>query len=380
MRARIAKAKAFIAVRNYNAAIFELENIRRETSDPAVHSVTNVLLMNSYLEQGDYKRAQDLLGEYYAQQKTAKANASPTYMAVAGQVVKSARMRAERYKVLGLNPSDRSLPLEAVNDLEKMRETLELVITHSKEIGADKARAADAMMLLEEASSSRGMIARDDYDARRWRDEVADTREKLTNGRTVVLSAVPDGTTAPASEMVAQNSPPPASSLPAPVSAVPEVVAGQPQTIREREAGPAEKPPVAAPAAQPSPAPAEQPATEKVVYVSSAPRTEESNRPADAGASSPEMMNVGGSLAGYATNQVQPIYPPIAKSTRTTGTVRVEVVVSENGEVAEVKKTSGPSLLQSAARDAILKWRFKPFLRDGEPVKATGFVNFNFAL
>ena len=36
--------------------------------------------------------------------------------------------------------SDRTLPLEAINDLEKMRETLELVITQSKEIGKDKAK------------------------------------------------------------------------------------------------------------------------------------------------------------------------------------------------------------------------------------------------
>ncbi|MEO6335121.1 MAG: hypothetical protein ABIO91_09070, partial [Pyrinomonadaceae bacterium] len=52
MRERISKAKAFIAVRNYNAAIYELENIRRESSDTSVNAVTNVLLMNTYLEQG----------------------------------------------------------------------------------------------------------------------------------------------------------------------------------------------------------------------------------------------------------------------------------------------------------------------------------------
>src|SRR6187549_3579241 len=50
MRDRISKSKAFIAVRNYNAAIYELENIRRETSDASVNAVANVLLMNSYLE------------------------------------------------------------------------------------------------------------------------------------------------------------------------------------------------------------------------------------------------------------------------------------------------------------------------------------------
>ena len=44
MRDRISKSKAFIAVRNYNAAIFELENIRKETADPSVQGVVNVLI------------------------------------------------------------------------------------------------------------------------------------------------------------------------------------------------------------------------------------------------------------------------------------------------------------------------------------------------
>ena len=47
MRDRISKSKAFIVVRNYNAAIYELENIRKESADPAVQSVVNVLVMKS---------------------------------------------------------------------------------------------------------------------------------------------------------------------------------------------------------------------------------------------------------------------------------------------------------------------------------------------
>src|SRR5215831_369017 len=35
MRDRVSKAKAFIAVRNYNAANYELESIRRESADPS---------------------------------------------------------------------------------------------------------------------------------------------------------------------------------------------------------------------------------------------------------------------------------------------------------------------------------------------------------
>src|SRR4029079_3903792 len=129
MRERISKAKAYIAVRNYAAAIYELENIRKESNDAALQGGVYVLLMNSYLEQGNYKRAQEFLNEFYAAQKTSKPNSSGYYRAVAGQIVKSARDRVERYRALGLSVSDRTLPLEATNDLEKMRETLEIVIT-----------------------------------------------------------------------------------------------------------------------------------------------------------------------------------------------------------------------------------------------------------
>ncbi|MCA1609236.1 MAG: hypothetical protein LC730_07260, partial [Acidobacteria bacterium] len=127
MRDRISKAKAFIAVRNYNAAIYELENIRRETSDTSVNAVSNVLLINSYIEQGDYKRAQDFLGEFFKAYKSNSANGNLYYNAVAAQVVKGARNQFERYRALGLLVSDRNLPLEAVNDIERMRELVEAV-------------------------------------------------------------------------------------------------------------------------------------------------------------------------------------------------------------------------------------------------------------
>ena len=366
MRERISKAKAFIVVRNYNAAIYELENIRKETSDTAVRGVVNVLLMNSYLEQGDYKRAQDLLNEFYAAQKTNKPNAHASYAAVAGQVVKGARSRAERYRSLGLSVSDRTLPLEALNDLEKMRETLELVITQSKEIGKTPARSADAMGLLEEATNSRTMLARDDYDARHWKDEVADTREIMANSRSVVLSAVNEN---PADTSNATKPVETPSVVMQPVSDT------KVPTTRDREVKPADT----------AVAKNDQP-----IYIPSPPHTvKEEPKPVvetpkpDPPKTDPprstEPIDVG-SLVAYATKQTPPVYPPTARTMRTTGIVKVEVTVNETGDVTDVQKTSGPPMLQNAAKDAIKKWKFKPFVRDGQPVKATGFVNFNFSM
>ncbi|CAN5492870.1 hypothetical protein BH10ACI2_BH10ACI2_08840 [soil metagenome] len=386
MRERISKAKAFIVVRNYNAAIYELENIRKESGDPTVQGVVNVLLMNSYLEQGDYKRAQDLLNEFYKIQKTTKPNAVASYIAVAGQVVKGARNRAERYRALGLSVSDRTLPLEALNDLEKMRETVEIVITQSKEIGADKAKSADGMAMLEEASNSRGMIARDDYDARHWKDEVADTREKMASSRSVVLSAV-------------ENTPTdaPTNNLTAAANKAAEIASAQPPVITPNTGDQAPVyQPVAAPTREREVKPVEKQPSETVVanndkpvYVPSAPPTQKPEPKAEESKQLIEdittpvndgsPLNVG-SLVAYATKQAPAVYPQVARTMRASGVVKVEVTVDEKGDVSDVQTASGPSLLQGAAKDAIKKWKFTPFVRNGQPVKATGFVSFNFSL
>jgi TonB family protein len=403
MRERISKAKAYIAVRNYNAAIYELENIRRETGDTSVNAVTNVLLMNSYLEQGDYKRAQDFLNEFFKSYKSNSASGNLYYAAVAAQVIKGARNQVERYRSLGLNVGDRNLPLEAVNDIERMRETVELVITQAKDLGSDKVKSSAAMALLEEATNSRSMIARDDYDARRWRDALGDSREQIAGSQSVVISAI-DGTAVasptpqnavavnmPSTQnTVAMNTSQPTTqnaSTTANNSSVPVLkpvpTATAPQTKSEGTVAANNKPAVDQPR-QPQ-TQIQQPVTEPL-----RPRVNE-NKPSvevaaqtpvkavDTAAAAGPMMEVG-SLITYATKQQAPIYPPAAKNMRTTGVVKVEVMVDETGKVTEVQKMSGPMLLQAAAKDAIRKWTFRPFMRDGQPVKAVGFVNFNFSL
>lgn len=393
MRDRISKAKALIAIRNYSAANYELESIRRESNDASVLSGVSVLLMNSYLEQGDYRRAQDFLNQAFNIQKTTAPNGAANYFTVAGQVVKGARNRVERYRALGLNVSDRTLPLEAINDLEKMRETLELVVTQSKEISKDKAKSPDAMALLEEASTSRSMIARDDYDARRWRDQIGDAREDLASSRSVVLSAVtetPANSTLPQAQNASADTPQNS------VIANTSFKESAPVLNQNKSSDAANKTadntlsivktvmqqPVnqeAVPRYVPDP----EPTRRRVADNQPAGESSISNKP-DASPASETATGSGplevGSLLAYATKQSQPVYPVVAKSMRTTGVVKVEVTVDEQGNVADVQSASGPPMLQAAAKDAIRKWRFRPFVRDGQPVRATGFVSFNFAL
>lgn len=401
MRSRIDKAKAFIAVRNYYAAINELENIRRETSDQSVIAVTNVLLMKSYLEQGDHKKAQDLLNQFFNEQKTTKKNALENYGIVAGQIIKSARNQAERYRSLGLSVNDRNLPLEALNDLEKMRATVETVITHAKEMSADKSKESTALMLMEEATNARVAISRDDYDARRWRDAVADSREQMAVSRSVVINAV-DGTSTPvggvSQQAVAANvqkEAPTSTAIPAAVN-----------TTNTADTKPAPSGPSAAPvvpqAEKPKPSETAVAAVTKPEAIQPEKKAEEAKavpqperpaivvggqKPVEAGnkvkatsSSRPTGPVEVGSLLPYAERQATPTYPPAARSMRASGVVKVEVTIDEEGNVEEVNDASGPALLQASAKDAIRKWKFRPFMIDGQAVKATGFVNFNFSL
>jgi TonB family protein len=403
MRDRIMKAKAFIAVRNYNAAIYELENIRKETSDTAVQGVTNVLLMNSYLELGDYKRAQGFLNQFYAEQKTTKPGALAAYSAIAGQVVSGARNRAERYKALGLDPTNRRLPLEALNDLQNMRETLELVVTEAKEMGQTAAKTKQAMAILEEATGSRAMLARDEYDAKHWRDQVGDTREAMTTGNMKVLNATTqDGVNGEVAQTTPQTNtvqpPVQQSGAQGPSTQPANDVNSRPRTIQDTtpsETNTAKNEvPVYVPTSTTS---QQQPDTKLIqktvmsqpVNQSPAPQPKQQEAAKNdaaktdvsaSSASSDKPVDLGVSLLAYATSKPSPTIPPAARAMHTSGVVRVDVTIDENGDVVDVQKTSGPGLLQAAAKDAIKKWKFKPYIHDGQAVKASGFVNFNFTL
>ncbi|MGD9562066.1 MAG: TonB family protein [Pyrinomonadaceae bacterium] len=429
MRDRISKAKAFIAVRNYSAAVYELENIRRETSDQSVQAGTAVLLMHSYLEKGDHKHAQGLATQAFNSLKANKQGSADIYNALAGQVIKVARNKVERYRSLGLMVADRNLPLEAVTDIEHMRETVELIVTQVKELGSDPNRTNMAMAMLEEAAASRSALARDEYDARRWKDEVADSRESLASSRSVITNAV-DGTTSP-NLSVTQTAAVPGQALTPPETTTGEEKAAAPVQLvamngpaktsdRTEAARPQTE--VTRPPALSADVPAQPRQPGREPNTSTGTSEPVQNRPSNENAGSGskaqlddsttavkepkpivvknttnarveppkpaaldnETASTGpievGSLIDFATRRSRPVYPAIAKRMKTTGVVRVEVIVDESGEVLDIQDATGPSLLQAAARDAVRKWQFKPFIRDGQPVKAAGYISFNFSL
>ena len=86
----------------------------------------------------------------------------------------------------------------------------------------------------------------------------------------------------------------------------------------------------------------------------------------------------GGVLNGKAINLPQPAYPPIARAAKASGTVVVQVLVDENGNVVSAHAVSGHPLLQAVSVVAARSAKFSPTRLGGESVKVTGVITYKF--
>ena len=86
----------------------------------------------------------------------------------------------------------------------------------------------------------------------------------------------------------------------------------------------------------------------------------------------------GGILNGKATSLPKPAYPAAAKAVRASGSVSVQVLISESGSVISASAVSGHPLLRAAAVSAARGARFSPTLLSGQPVKVSGVITYNF--
>jgi TonB family protein len=92
----------------------------------------------------------------------------------------------------------------------------------------------------------------------------------------------------------------------------------------------------------------------------------------------PRAQISGGVLNGKAVSMPQPEFPAIARSARASGEVMVQVIVDETGNVIAAHAVSGHPLLQAAAVRAARQASFSPTRLNGEPVKVSGVLVYNF--
>ncbi|MDQ2747725.1 MAG: tetratricopeptide repeat protein [Acidobacteriota bacterium] len=85
-----------------------------------------------------------------------------------------------------------------------------------------------------------------------------------------------------------------------------------------------------------------------------------------------------GQLNDLALKLAVPVYPSAAQIMRIQGKVTVQIALDEQGKVVFAKAVNGHQSLRVAGEDAALKSKFKPTLVGNQPVKATGFIVYNF--
>jgi TonB family protein len=79
-------------------------------------------------------------------------------------------------------------------------------------------------------------------------------------------------------------------------------------------------------------------------------------------------------------SSVPPTYPPMARTQRVSGDVRIDALIDANGKVSSMNVISGPSLLHQAAMEALRQWKYEPATLDGKPVAMHLTVTIQFRL
>jgi protein TonB len=92
-----------------------------------------------------------------------------------------------------------------------------------------------------------------------------------------------------------------------------------------------------------------------------------------------KVVRVGGNIkAPRQTYSVNPAYPPLARGAHIWGTVVVDAVIDEHGNVVQARVLSGHPLLIDAALKTVLQWKYEPTTLNGQPVSVELHVEVHF--
>jgi protein TonB len=79
-------------------------------------------------------------------------------------------------------------------------------------------------------------------------------------------------------------------------------------------------------------------------------------------------------------HKVEPVYPPLARQARVSGTVELLGVLGTDGRIHELKVLRGHPLLINAALEAVRQWVFEPTVLNGQAVEVAAPITVNFIL
>ena len=80
------------------------------------------------------------------------------------------------------------------------------------------------------------------------------------------------------------------------------------------------------------------------------------------------------------TERVEPVYPAQARQTRRSGHVELHAIISEDGRIESLEMVSGDALFEQSAKDAVRRWRYRPTILNGRPVKVDTYITVNYVM
>jgi TonB family protein len=80
------------------------------------------------------------------------------------------------------------------------------------------------------------------------------------------------------------------------------------------------------------------------------------------------------------THFVQPVYPLEAMRQKLQGHVVIHLVISPAGDVLSAEPVSGNPIFTQSAVEAMKKWKFQPYLHNGQPVQIGYKMPYDFAI
>jgi protein TonB len=78
--------------------------------------------------------------------------------------------------------------------------------------------------------------------------------------------------------------------------------------------------------------------------------------------------------------RTSPMYPPAAFTNGIHGTVEIELLIGEDGEVAHMALIRSIPGLDAAALDCVRRWRFEPARHNGKPIATVADAPVTFSL
>ena len=125
---------------------------------------------------------------------------------------------------------------------------------------------------------------------------------------------------------------------------------------------------------QPQPAPT-KPSTKPTLHTASyEAHTQQST-------TAPDPVHVpAGTIAGTKIFNVNPVYPPEAKTNRIQGAVVLRAIIAKTGAIDALQVVSGPEELRQSALEAVSQWTYRPYLLNGQPIEVETTITVNYSL